>query len=1728
MEEIDEILENNRNRSKAFQTMLDGLTNPKLMGKVNSTQENIDNQKKISLMSKIINRTKKWFLFVGIILFASASFAQSNQGFVPRKIRVKLKSEVQLVVSNTLKANLSSLGDDIVLTGNSQLDLLNKEFVAVKMTRVFPHAGKDEYKHIKHGLNLWYELDIEDNADLKSVANKYLASSSVISAEPIAIKLLGDYKIIDAGVASALEGLPMNDPYLSEQWHYQNDGTLSNSVEGSDINLFPAWEVETGSKDIIVAIVDGGIDVNHEDLAQNIWVNEVEKNGEPGVDDDNNGFIDDINGFDFTNYIGNITGHEHGTHVAGTVGAVNNNGIGVSGVAGGSGNGDGVRLMSCQIFNNDGGSGNYAPAIVYGADNGALISQNSWSYAKDGIFEQSVLDAIDYFTAEAGNYPGSKMKGGVVIFAAGNQGRDSDHYPAYYPGTIAVSSIGPNFIKANYSNFGEWVDVAAPGGNLAIGPQHGVLSTTPNGNYSYMQGTSMACPHVSGIAALIVSHFGSESFTNDELRSRILTGVDDISEYNADYVGKLGSGLINAQKTLEFNSSAVPDAITNLSVIGASQSFVILSWDVPNDDDDVTPISYAVYWSENEITSENVSDANSLVVVNGDKLVGDEFTYEVSSLNSLTQYYFAVIAIDRWGNKSQLSNVVNTQTNEGPEVAADIESLSINIDVNNGFGVSNILNLLNNKSGVLRWEASTREVSNIASPTSVTFPRLQTLKSDNSASVELVKTEEETEFIAAPASTTWSSTNKKYFTTTVPSYVIGETDSTIANSMAIRFYVEEEEGFNLTRVSAKMRLDKVDGPAIIEVYKGNDIAKENLIYSYSSTNTSDGLMSSKEDLTKTYNHNLKEQLLFEKGDTFWIVYHVPPGNLYPLGMYAESSPELSGHCLMSINQGETWRTLESSVEDGGFVWAITASSIIAPLNEYITINPSSGEIAGVGQQELSIDVDASELINGEYISNILINSNDTENPFFRVPLTLNVSGHKPELNSESIVNYGNVFNGLTKTINIEIQNLGYGRFIAESIVSSLPDVFKVNTSYINLAARDEGVIAVEYVPNAAGNDNAVITLTSSNGEVYEFSVFGVGTAPAKIKILPELITFDNIDLNETNELSKSLTISNVGDYPLQFGFTNFADDLSHIEWLGNNNFQRYGYGLGSYPYPEGYVFDDISKTGTDLTHHYKNDGTKQFVEVDLGFDFPYFGEKISKLYVTKRGLITLDDKCKFNATLDFHDKYAPNGYICAYASLLSVETQGSITYTRGVGSFILQYTNVRSVSGPDGQSYTYQIVLYDSGDIKFIYDKIDGIAESSMKNIFMVIENREKTDGLHINGRGRSLADFGPKRIVYIQSPGHDLVKDVVEAKGVILPGKSQEVVLTINREKLVEGTHKELVSILSNDPSNFGKFIEVKIDVVSGGVLDIQIPENLIGLGDLFKNQLVEGNFEIKNNGNKPVTFTSIVSENSSVEYIGKSNVELKPQQTMYVDYTVKTDNLKSIDDNLVIADNEGNTYKVRFIGNVVEAPGIVVSATELTETLEYDEKKIQSLIIENSGVATLEYAISGTSLVYPSDDEGNDILDGQDFTYVYKTTYDEKPATYSWYYVDATNKIPFFTDDFNDFWYKVDLPFTFNFYGIEYSSIWVGMQGAISFDEPTKKQKLIHYPERAGVDDDINNMIAPFYQASMYQDWDDVTKSGVFYNEYDDKLIIEWREFFNATGGAAFDRQLILYKDG
>ncbi|MBO7071371.1 MAG: S8 family serine peptidase [Bacteroidales bacterium] len=466
---------------------------------------------------------RAWILILLALVACSRDVILEDDGqYAPGKIVVKVTPELCAVLESHTGAS-----GRVAVSAVDELRRADDRLGIYRMKRVFAPAGEFEERTRREGLHLWYQIDF-DQSYPTSLARPFLKSYpgiTLVECDPIR-RLDGDvtYAVPAPGASSG----PFDDPLFYRQWHFYNDGSREGAEAGCDINIVPAWEAGfTGSPEVIVCVVDGGVDYNHEDLAGNIWY-------------DSEGHC----GYNFFSDSYEITPDAHATHVAGTIAAVNNNGTGVCGIAGGDfARGlPGVKIMSCQIFTGNESAGNPAAAIKWGADHGAVISQNSWGYPDLSSTPESVKAAVDYFVKYAGlDASGSQvgpMAGGLVVFAAGNERREASS--SSYKGILTVTSLGGGYRKASYSNWGSFADLAAPGGDAP----NRVLSTLPDNKYGWMNGTSMACPHVSGVAALVVSVCGGPGFTSADLRRRLESTARPIFLWDEGYY--LGHGLVDA------------------------------------------------------------------------------------------------------------------------------------------------------------------------------------------------------------------------------------------------------------------------------------------------------------------------------------------------------------------------------------------------------------------------------------------------------------------------------------------------------------------------------------------------------------------------------------------------------------------------------------------------------------------------------------------------------------------------------------------------------------------------------------------------------------------------------------------------------------------------------------------------------------------------------------------------------------------------------------------------------------------------------------------------------------------------------------------------------------------------------------------------------------------------------------------------------------------------------
>ena len=605
---------------------------------------------------------------------------QMSEDVVEGQLLVRFDPRVSDILD---KAGLTKSGPALpmdrsgVLSVDEILDLVE----GYQIERVFPVDKRTEETARKEGLHLWYVVRFSDKYSVAEVAENLSKLGEVSRVEyNRTLKRASEEKPVPLtqeklNALVTREGTGLIDPLFPEQWNLVNHGDLrpTKFVKDADVQVAEAWKMTTGDPSIIVAVLDEGVDVEHLDLKANMWVNEGESFGST-EDNDGNGYAGDRHGYNFVMSTGKISTNSvydtgHGTHVAGVIAAVNGNEHGIKSIAGGAEGVPGVKIMSCQIF-----SGQYAGtvleevrAIKYAADNGAVILQCSWGYisgaanpyewtpqySTDEEWETyNVLEkkALDYFIHNAGS-PDGVIEGGLAIFAGGNEAAPAASYPGAYPDYIAVAATAADFTPAVYTNYGPGTTISAPGGDQDyyfeyadedhwVGEVGCILSTVPEHvsptGYAYMEGTSMACPHVSGVAALGLSyaaklrkHFKAEEFK--ALMYETVTPIDsyfkDLKTYKRyvadlvesspfmqmnmnDFKGKMGNGQVNAYALLKaVEGSGVDMTFPNLYVAEGAQATIAPAMYFIDGDG----LTYTVTVSDSSVATAEITGGKMIV-----------------------------------------------------------------------------------------------------------------------------------------------------------------------------------------------------------------------------------------------------------------------------------------------------------------------------------------------------------------------------------------------------------------------------------------------------------------------------------------------------------------------------------------------------------------------------------------------------------------------------------------------------------------------------------------------------------------------------------------------------------------------------------------------------------------------------------------------------------------------------------------------------------------------------------------------------------------------------------------------------------------------------------------------------------------------------------------------------------------------------------------------------------
>ncbi|MCV9385226.1 S8 family serine peptidase [Reichenbachiella ulvae] len=1666
--------------------------------------------------------------FALIISSQIANAQNADTDLIQGKIRVKFTPE-SIENQSNLRVRPSSSPSHM---GIEKMDELSDRIGVKNIKRVFPYSPKHEAKHRKYGLHLWYELEFDPDLDPNDIVKQYQGISDLEiikpvykkvnldgNSEPVVIKK-DNLRELDTQSTSA-DSIIFDDPLVADQWHYQNYGNVG--LEGFDIDLFNAWQSQTGSSDIIVSVVDAGIDVYHEDLEANIWKNQAEINGEEGVDDDGNGYVDDYFGYNFNSDLGTIYSGSHGTHVAGTVGAVSNNGLGVAGVAGGDGSGNGVKLMSCQVFTETGSGGaNFAEAIVYGADNGAVISQNSWGYNQIEYYEPEVYDAIKYFVAEAGNYEGSPMKGGVLFFAAGNTGAESRRYPGLFEEVICVSATGPTGFPSPYTTYGDWVDIAAPGGDMTnFGEEGGVLSTLPDNNYGYIEGTSMACPHVSGVAALIISKFGGEDFTADDLKRIIINSTDRLIFIHDN---KYGRGYLNADKALLEDSRVPPNPISDLAAKETFHNEVRLSWTVPNDDSGEEPLNYYLAIAESAITKDNF-DSNSLFLLENTAAIGEEFEINITGLIKEKDYWFAVKSTDQFENLSDISNILKTTTSKEPHFMESVRSLSLKIDASVTPVKDTTFQFSNIGEGIVYWntlirnedyfrypieEENTTSTSVNSLTQTINYSSLPTTV-ENFSTSNIIETGElniqslEDMSLASAFNTQnrdhWKNDATQfvagisYDNGTYPGILAGTGNENAGLIMATRYEIPYDYSFNLTHVQAVLFPETNEVPIIVEIKKGgrtNPLEAETIYTQKYYPDTT--------NILKYYTIPIYQPQRFSNNEFFWVVLHFPSEMTNPIACQL-GQEYLPNTFYFSRSNG---RNYEDFVRyyDRPLIPMIDALST-GDDGSYVFLNPTSGEIPAGTSEAITATIDVSHLTNGHHLASVGIMTNDVHKPMINIEVKVEVTGQKPVVDNDKRYSF-EAYVGRENSLSLELENTGLDTLIIYDLSSTDLDLIRDFEDPIKIFSSEVGLVPFKYTPISSGLIGTNLNLSTNIG-VLPFSLEIKSKTEPVINVIFDTLTVD-VDYGSTAQLDVTLE-NNGSDSELLY-------DLSHYsipETYSGKTPSKLTYNIldsNDAGGPTAGLWEDITGFGSKTT-------TKPFIDsvFALGMKFPFFNEQIESTWIFSHAQLNT----YINASLI---PIKIDGYFMSLDTLYhhNFGDRSVFTFVSRIQEFVNSKFNVYG-------ELTYQIVLFRDGTIEFRYQDVDDLtADMKYQVLTKGIEDNDSLVYRDFDTVGRDL--FSGQVIRFEPTSTISMISEASPIKGSIGPGSSKTISLTIDPEnyEMPSGLYNNNFLIKDNTYEGSHSF-PFQINVTGQGLIEIDdslhfekvkigLPKtahlmiNNTGFGSLELSQATFSSNEFSTSVTLPITVEALSNIAIPVVFdpIKSGSV------SGYLDLAFSSGETKTILLNGTGAFDAEYTFdfpgsiSVNLVGgNKTTVPVTISNTTANNVPLEF--------IAQNSIYGSLDTPTPSKAMDKPNEELWSN------FGYQWQHS-DSTRQYYQWRDLKRNGQlIQIDTSAFH----LLKLPFAFPFYGEKFDSIWISNEGFVTVVEPDE-QTIIPLFE-AG--DGFKGMIAPYWANLRPSN----PEEGILLDIQSDRVLIQWDNFTSISQyleGGTVTFQLEIVQDG
>lgn len=983
---------------------------------------------------------------------------------------------------------------------------------------------------------------------------------------------------------------------------------------------------------------------------------------------------------------------------------------------------------------------------------------------------------------------------------------------------------------------------------------------------------------------------------------------------------------------------------------------------------------------------------------------------------------------------------------------------------------------------------------------------------------------------------------------------------------AVNFDVESD--FTLNAIRNGFMTESVTNPVIIlEIYRGGATPNEGELLLTQTVNEAgaEGIV-----IVETLN----EPLNFSAGESFWVVHKYPDGIAYPQGVDSNATQRPDTY-FFSGDGGATY-------SPSGFVFFVRALSGGAESN-YITLEPSSGTVEPGQSLNVSVTFNGENLANGIYNTDIRISSNDPVTPVETVSTTLEVSGQVSEIAiSDELLLFNDVFIGGERERSFTINNNGLAELNITGITSDNPD-FTVDVSSATIAARDSLEVTVSFAPQETGSHNGTITIESDapNNNMLEVIVNGVGVEPPVAVLSPQEVSLTT-DAGTT--IDTQITLTNEGNSPLTFSFPDLAVaaalakpdvKLNNTEYISFKNFsnkQEKGYddnrigapalysvgtdnGFG-YSWIDSdetggpvYSFTDITSTGTEITGLMGGDGS---TEVALPFTFEFYGTAYSSILVNANGFLAFQPPSIFSYVNDQipADDGTNNIIAGLWTDLEPQEFNGSVHYEDMEDRLVVQWTQATLYDGPKEEYVTFQIVVYDNGNIDVYYEDVE---TAPFRNIATVgIENADATDGAQVAFNTAYIKDGLALRFIKPAVSLIPLISNVSPLSGVVAAGGSRTLTVTLDATELNDGIYYDELVVSSNDPVGTANTALFELTVV--GYPEIEVTPASIEFETLFVGLSSESSLLIQNTGSKVLEISSISNQNDVfvLDMAGPITLEPGTSQIVNVEFTPTTSAV--YEDEIVIVSNDafGNeNLIIPLSGEGVPPPVIEVTPASFELSVIEGKSVTENVVISNTGGSTLSYSIAPP--YFAKAGEANQVMVQQYEKLEYeKIESKETPDTrvgpkflnasggpgsfgYTWIdnnsggpeydYIDisTTGELINVGGDGNT---NVPLPFDFNFFGNVENSITIAANGYLTFAPITGEDYV-----NTQIPDDANpNLLI----AALWSDLEPQDGDGIFVQGNEDYFIVQYE---NVPGWglpplveipAPVSFQVILFPDG